>query len=272
MLKTKKIKIKPNLKLNVFDSSWQKKYDNDLTVVFIHGGAGCLLSWKYQLSYFSRKYRTIAYDWRGCGDSDRPGNYTFSNHYQDFLVLMKTLKVPEKPILVGHSYGCLLARKYLTEHPVGKFINVSLGLSSLEKGWLRQMLRLPRFMQIPIYRIFYLLRNPLFAKKMLVSNKTPLKVVRESMKQTKRPPIEFFLGLKTFNQKEPLEWIKNFQEKTLIVGGIEDRCFQPNCLEQLYRMIPEAKLEIIQGAGHIVPFEAPEYFNNVVEAFIEAKV
>jgi pimeloyl-ACP methyl ester carboxylesterase len=31
-------------------------------------------------------------------------------------------------------------------------------------------------------------------------------------------------------------------------------------------------LEIIQNAGHIVPFEVPEHFNNVVEAFIEAKV
>jgi pimeloyl-ACP methyl ester carboxylesterase len=104
---------------------------------------------------------------------------------------------------------------------------------------------------------------------MLVSKKTPLKVVRESMRQAKRPPVEFFLGFKTFYQDEPLEWVKNFQEKTLIIGGQDDRCFRPGCLEQLWQLVPQAKLEIIQGAGHIVPFEAPDHFNNLVEAFIE---
>lgn len=268
-METKKIKITKNLRLNVFDSGMQKKYPTDLTVVFIHGGAGCLLNWKYQLEYFSQKYRTIAYDWRGCGESDRAQSYTFVDHYQDFLSLIKTLKIPGKPILVSHSYGCLIARRYINEHSVGKFINVSLGLSSIEKGWLKKLLLLPRFLQIPLYRLFYLFKNPLITKKLIASKKTPIYLVRESIRISKRPPVDFFLGFKTFCQDEPLEWIKNFQEKTLIIGGEEDRCFRPFCLKQLWQLIPEAKLEIIKDAGHIVPFEVPDYFNSLVEAFIE---
>lgn len=268
-MKTKKIKISPNLRLNVFDSGTQKKYDTDLTVVFIHGGAGCLLNWRYQLAYFSAKYRTIAYDWRGCGESDKAESYTFGDHYQDFLSLIETLKVPGKPILVGHSYGCLIARKYLSEHLVGKFINVGFGLSNTERGWLKKVLTLPRFIQIPFYRLFWLFKNPFITKKFVASKKTPIYLIRESMKNNKKPPLEFFIGLKTFYQDEPLEWIKNFQEKTLIIGGREDRCSRPFYLEQLWQLIPQAKLEIIQDAGHIVPSETPEYFNNLIEAFIE---
>jgi len=267
---TKKIKVKENLELNVFDSASERSYDNDLTVVFIHGaGTGSLLNWKYQLDYFSQKYRTIAYDWRGCGKSDRPRSYTFDEHYQDFLTLMKALKISEKPILVGHSYGCLIARRYISEYPVGKFVNVSLGLSSIEEGLLKKLLKLPKFFQIPLYRGFYLFRNPLFAKRLVASKNTPLGLVRASMKGNKRPPINFFLGLKTFCQDEPLEWIKNYQEKMLIIGGEEDRCFRPDYLEKLKKMIPQASLEIIPDAGHIVPFEAPERFNRLLENFIE---
>jgi len=268
---TKRIKINKDLKMNVFDSSWFKKYETDLTVVFIHGGAGNLLNWKHQLDYFSEKYRTVAYDWRGCGDSDRVGIYTFEEHYQDFLSLLRKLNIPVKPILVGHSYGCLLARRYISEKPVGKFINVSLGLSSIEERWLKMLLILPKFLQRFLYRSFFLLKNPLFAKKLIASKKTPLHAIRDSMRANKRPPLEFFLGLKTFYENEPLDWIQSYQEKMLIVGGQDDQRFKPNCLEHLNGLLPQSKLEIIKDAGHIVPAEAPENFNNVLEAFIEAK-
>ena len=267
---TKKIKIKEGLELNVFDSASGKKYSTDLTVVFIHGaGTGSLLNWKYQLNYFSDKYRTIAYDWRGCGRSDRPKSYTFDEHYQDFLDLMKILKVSDKPILVGHSYGCLIARRYISEHSVGKFVNVSLGLSSVEEDLLKQLLRLPKFFQIPLYRGFYLFRNPFFAKRLMTSKETPIHLIRQIMEENKRPPINFFLGLKTFCQNEPLEWIKNYHEKMLIIGGNEDHCFKPGCLEKLRQLVPQSRLEIIPNAGHIVPYEAPEHFNQVLENFIE---
>jgi|SRR5680860_161603 len=266
----KKIKIKDGLDLNVFDSALDIKYKNDLTVVFIHGaGTGSLLNWKYQLAYFSKKYRTIAYDWRGCGKSDRPKSYSFDEHYQDFLTLMEKLKVTDNLILVGHSYGCLIARRYISDHKIGKFVNVSLGLTNLEEGLLKNLMKLPKFFQIPLYRGFYLFRNPFFARKLMGSKNTSLKSVRATMKESKRPPINFFLGLKSFYQDEPLEWIKNYHQEMLIIGGDEDRCFNPESLKKLNHSIPRSSLKMISNAGHLVPSESPEAFNRILESFIE---
>jgi pimeloyl-ACP methyl ester carboxylesterase len=272
MMKTRKIKIASNLKLNVFDSSWQKKYDNDLTVIFIHGGTGSLLNWKYQLSYFSQKYRTVAYDWRGCGQSDRASTYNFNDHYHDFLSLTKILKIPQKPILVAHSYGCLIVQRYLKKYEIEKFISVSLGLSGGLGFLLRGLLSLPKFLQIPIYRCFLVPQNPFLTKRFVASKKTPLSKVKEVLNDNILPPLDFYLGLKTFWKKESLEWMKDYQEKMLIISGREDKRIKAKHIQRINNFFPQVKIEIVQDAGHMLPSEVPEHFNNLVEAFIKAKV
>jgi len=268
-MKTKKIKISSNLRLNVFDSGTQKKYDTDLTVVFIHGGTGSLLNWKYQLGYFSEKYRTIAYDWRGCGYSDEAPSYTFDDHYDDFLKLMKVLKIANNVILVAHSYGGLIAQRYVKECGVEKFVSVSLGLGCGASLFLRLLLNLPKFLQIPIYRCCLMPKNPFLTKRFLASKKTPVAKVKEALADNRLPSLEFCLGLKTFRENESLEWMKNYQEKMLIISGREDKRIRAKHLKKINQLLPEVKIEIVQDAGHIIPYEVPEYFNNLIEAFIE---
>jgi len=268
---TQKIKISSKLSLNVFDSGLEKKYPTDLTVVFIHGGTGSLLNWKYQLSYFSEKYRTIAYDWRGCGQSDKARHYTFDDHYNDFLSLTKILKIPQKPILVAHSYGCLIARRYIKEYGVEKFVNVSLGLSEGLGFFLRGLLSLPKFLKMPIYRCFLVPKNPFLTKRFVVSKKTPVEKVREILADNTLPPLGFYLGLKTFRKNESLEWMKNYQEKMLIISGREDKRIKARHIRKINHFLPQVKIKIVQDAGHNVPYEVPQIFNRLIEAFIEAK-
>ena len=266
---TQKIRVNPNLRLNVFDSGTQKKYDTDLTVIFIHGAAGSLLNWKYQLGYFSEKYRTVAYDWRGCGHSDEALSYTFDDHYDDFLKLMEILNISNKVILVSHSYGGLIAQRYIRDYGADKFVSVSLGLDSGVGLFLRLLLNLPRFLQIPIYRCCLMPKNPFLTKRLVASKKTPVAKVREALADNKLPSLDFCLGLKTFRKKESLEWMKSYQEKMLVISGREDKRMKAKHIKRINQFLPEVKVEIVQNAGHIVSYENPEYFNNLIEAFIE---
>lgn len=265
-----KVEIRKNLRLNVFDSSLDKDYQRETTIIFIHGGAGCLLNWKHQLPYFSRKYRTIAYDWRGCGDSDEARSHTFDNHYTDFLTLLKSIKVPPQPILVGHSYGCLIARKYISEYRIDKFVNVSLGLGDKKIGWwLKRLLYFPRFLQIPIYKYLLLPKNQTLAKWLLASANTPVKKVKEFLDNNKIPSMEYLLGWKTFKEEESVVWIKNYRGRMLTIVGSEDKLVTVDNMRRLNKLTPNSRLEIVPNAGHLLPYETPEFFNKLVEAFIE---
>ncbi len=268
-MKTKRIKLKNGLKINVFDSSYIGGYKKLTTIIFIHGGAGSLLNWKYQLAYFAREYRTIAYDWRGCGKSDDAKSYTFDDHYSDFLELIKILKVSEKPILIAHCYGCLIARRYINENEVDKFINVSLGVHNGVGLFLRFLLSLPKIIKRPIYHWLLTPRNPIFAKYFIASKKTPLHKIKEALNDNRVPLLDFFVALKTFRKKESLSWMERCQNKLLMISGREDKRMKPRMIRKIRRFIPEAKIEIVQNAGHIIPLENPLDFNNLIEDFIK---
>lgn len=85
--------------------------------MFLHGFAMDAASWDRQLYHLaSNGFRSIAYDKRGHGDSDRPwGDYSFDRLADDLHAVLTTLDL-ESVVLVGHSMGCGEIVRYLTRH------------------------------------------------------------------------------------------------------------------------------------------------------------
>jgi 3-oxoadipate enol-lactonase len=55
---------------------------------------------------------------------------------------------------------------------------------------------------------------------------------------------------------------------TLVVGGAEDALTPPDELRALASAIPGSRLELLEGCGHVCPFERPAAFNHVVSEFL----
>jgi proline iminopeptidase len=90
-----------------------------MPIVLLHGGPGA--THHYFHPYFSQAKgfaKIIYYDQRGCGLSDyEPGEgYTVDQAANDLENLRKALKI-EKWIVLGHSYGGLLAQYYTQKYP-----------------------------------------------------------------------------------------------------------------------------------------------------------
>ena len=80
-------------------------------VVLVHGLGGSHRSWWAQLAAFEEDgHRVIAYDQRGAGLSSKPeGPYSVDLWARDLVRLIDALGV-ERPILVGHSVGCMTSQ------------------------------------------------------------------------------------------------------------------------------------------------------------------
>jgi pimeloyl-ACP methyl ester carboxylesterase len=80
------------------------------TIVFVHGLGGSFHSWWAQLAACEeRGLRAVAYDQRGAGLSEKPaGPYSVELWARDLVGVLDALEV-ERPVLVGHSVGCMVA-------------------------------------------------------------------------------------------------------------------------------------------------------------------
>jgi proline-specific peptidase len=101
---------------------WWKRLDpgNDaVPLVLLHGGPG-MASWYLEpLEALATDRPVVLYDQSGCGRSAAPADeehYTLPAFVEDLHVLTSTLELP-RFILLGDSWGGMLALAYAAEHP-----------------------------------------------------------------------------------------------------------------------------------------------------------
>jgi aminoacrylate hydrolase len=92
-----------NLSLNV------EERGSGPAFIFIPGLVGLLNAWDYQLAEFSKRYRCVAFDHRGTGDSDKPeSGYTTEAIAGDVIALMDTLGIDKAHVAGTSTGGCVL--------------------------------------------------------------------------------------------------------------------------------------------------------------------
>lgn len=105
---------------------WSARAGSGPPLVFCHGGPGL---WDYFggiAPWFAGMARTVRWDQRGCGRSERRGPYTVDRFVADIDDVRRHLGV-ERIDLFGHSWGAMLALRYALAHPdrVGRLVYVS---------------------------------------------------------------------------------------------------------------------------------------------------
>jgi proline iminopeptidase len=89
------------------------------TIVVLHGGAGGDFRSLLGLSALSETHRVVFYDQRGAGLSERvPAELLTLVGYLEELDAIIARTSPDRPVvLIGHSWGAMLASAYLGAHP-----------------------------------------------------------------------------------------------------------------------------------------------------------
>ena len=219
------------------------------TILFLHGYAGVLESWEFQINAFANNnYRVIAPDLRGHGQSDAPyTRYTMDELVADLYAITQTLNIQDKFVLVAHSFGGSIAVEYANAHP-----------EQLEK-----LVLIATAGEFPLPRIAnWMLRLPLTWLRPLWKYRTKwdaeLHVVKNMMANNMRHWQGWSL-------------MRNIQTQTLIITGERDNYFPRHVFEDVGKVIPNAEVVDVGSAKHKVQLERHEAVTRAIQRFVEGR-
>ena len=98
--------------------NWTSAGTGPQTVIFVHGWTCDLTSWQGQVPAISQKYRVITLDLLGHGKSGSPREGRFSmDLFARAVEAVRSEARVEKAVLVGHSMGTPVIRRYALMYP-----------------------------------------------------------------------------------------------------------------------------------------------------------
>lgn len=233
-------------------------------LLFIGGLGSSCRNWDYQMQAFSNNFKVITFDLRGHGETDKPeGPYTISLFTKDVAELIKFLK--SYPVhVVGLSMGAIIGFKLAIDYPqlIKTLTVVNMG-TSFEKKWYYlfliglKLLGVKKFAKVVGPKLFIKTEHKEIAQKWMERfSKNDKKILLYSLKALKNWDIT--------NQ------LPRIQCPTLVISSDRDQT-PLKSKKRCVALIPDAKLIIIEDAGHVLPMEKPEKFNKILDEFISNK-
>jgi 3-oxoadipate enol-lactonase len=242
-------------------------------LVFLHGIGGAARGWRGQLELFGDRYRAIAWDMPGYGNSAPLAAVsiaTLADALQDFLTQVGAAK----PVLVGHSIGGMIVQQWLVKHP-GLAAAVVLAQTSPAFGnaggdWQKSFID-ARLGPLDRGETMVSLAPTLMSD--LVGDDPDAGGVDTARQCMAAVPEASYrasmLALLGFDQRKALGDIR---VPTLVLSGTKDKNAPAPMMAKMASYIPSATYVELDGVGHLVNLERPRAFNAALDQFLKARV
>ena len=241
-------------------------------VLFIHGYPLDRTLWAAQLSGLDG-FRVIAPDLRGLGLSDAPDlGYSMPTYADDLAALLEALQVDEV-VLVGLSMGGYVAFEFLRRH---RERVRALVLFDTRADADVPDVRRARDQQSSLAREH---GAAAVAEQMLprmvapaAAQSTPHVVERVREMMLAAPVAGIAGALAAMRDRSDASALLATLDDlpTMVVVGEEDAMTPVDLARGMASVIPGARLEIVPGAGHLPPIEAPGVVNALLLDFLKS--
>jgi len=256
-------------------------------LILIHGFGSKKEIWKPQIIDFSKKYKTITFDLRGTGKTDRPNYpYTMELFAEDIKDLMDYLKI-ESTHLIGRSLGGMIAQNFVLKYPqnVKKLVLIATNAIFDDESVVDLIIN-NRIKDIDLLKsdpvkafwnkslfVYHqkfrqeLKQNP---KKKFFNAFSLEDLIEESTINPSRTQNIINQGnaMKGHNTLNRLSEIKN---ETLLLAASHDRLIPKSLMVEINKRIPNSILKIIDKAGHFMTVSRATEVNNIVLDFLNSK-
>ena len=246
-------------------------------LVFVHEFLGEYRSWEAQVRYFSRKYRSIAFNARGYPPSDVPDkleDFSFEQQRAGIKALLDRLEI-DKAHIVGLSMGAFATFYFGMQWPERALSLTLAGVGSGSAGEARAVFKRESEAAADKHLAEGWEKNAavrgLTGTRVQLKNKSPRGYAEFIDLLRQHSAKGSALTLKGYQALRPsLSDFKDEMAKcrvpTLIISGDEDEpCLDASLM--LKRHMPSAGLAFMPQTGHACNLEEPELFNQLCEKF-----
>lgn len=254
------------------------------TVLMVHGNPTWSFYWRRLIGSLSTKNRVVAVDHLGCGLSDKPAGYDYclQNHIDNLCRLIDELDL-NNVTLMAHDWGgaiglgALLARKK-------RFNRIILfNTAAFPPPYIPFRIRVCRW---PIVGKIGVQGMNMFARAATFMATEHKGGLPKSIADGFLFPYDSWqhrIAIYQFVKDIPLSprhrtWAELEQIESglaslsdlpiMLMWGMKDWCFRPECLQRFRQHWPEATVHEIAGAGHYVVEDASEEVERRVTQFL----
>ena len=239
-------------------------------VVLVHGFPLNRSMWDPQLGWLRSVGRVVAPDLRGFGASEAgtAGPLTMEQHADDLAALLDHLGVREPAIFCGLSMGGYVLFRLWARHrgrvrglvladtkasadtPEAREGRLQMARAAAEQGSpAPAMAMLPRLLS-PASQ-----DRPIAEQVKAMIASTPAQTVADAQR-----------GMAA--RQDSTDLLASIDVPVLVVVGAEDVITPSSEAQAMVERLPNARLEIIPGAGHLANLENPDAFNQALMRFV----
>ena len=260
--------------------------EGDEVLLRINGMAGSADTWRAVIPQLAKKYRVVAPDLTGHGQSSKPRtDYSLGAFAVGLRDLLDELGI-ESATIVGHSLGGGVAMQFLYQHPdyCRRLVLISSGGLGPDVGWVLRLLAapgaelvMPIIAPAPVLRAGNAvrtwlssagLRSPRGAEIWSAYSSFSDRETREAFLRTLRSVVDYrgqsVSALNRLTLRADLPALAIWCEQDTIIpvahaySALEAR--------------PDCRLEVLPDVGHFAQVEAPTEVVDLIEDFIATTV
>jgi len=240
-------------------------------VVFLQGIIGAARLWDPQLASFrAAGYEPVALDLPGYGVRPPVDHMTFDMLSEDVERAVAVHRL-DRPVIVGHSFGGMIAQTCLRRRPHGYRAAVLSGTSPAfgnPSGDFQKKFVADRLSPLDAGKMMAdiapgTVDQLLGAQADAKSRALFVATMGAVSPRTYRAAVQCLVG---FDERANLERI---QVPVLCIVGERDRNAPASMMERMAGKIPAAKYVCLPGLGHMPNLEAPDAYNAAILEFLD---
>jgi 2-succinyl-6-hydroxy-2,4-cyclohexadiene-1-carboxylate synthase len=246
-------------------------------LVLLHGFTGSAASWRAHIAVFSKKFKTLAFEFLGHGLSDSPADparYRMERCVEDLATVFDHLGL-HRVNLLGYSMGGRVALHVTAAHSerIGTLVleSASPGLAglverqarlasdealanSIEQQGLEAFVE--RWSQLPI-----------FASQALLPEVLRADLRAQRLRNNPRGLANCLRGLGAGMPPPLWDRLNEVRTPTLLIAGVLDQKYV-TIAHAMAAALPAGRLAVMPDAGHAAHLEQPEAFDRLVLEFL----